>query len=204
MKTLSNRFGLVQGFPLENLDATVGQAFAAATERLERAGVRVTRETISLLDDMRQVNAYGGIVQPEACAIHRDRLKRRSADIDPNVRPRLERGATISAADYVDTVLARTRLAAAMDLRLAQFDALTLPTSPIIAPTIAEIADPKTYIARNLMLLRNTSPVNFCELCAISLPLPAALPVGLMLVARNGQDHALLRIAAAVEQLLAS
>lgn len=43
--------------------------------------------------------------------------------------------------------------------------------------------------------------VNFFDLCAISLPLPAPLPVGLMLIARNGHDRALLRIAAAAEQL---
>jgi aspartyl-tRNA(Asn)/glutamyl-tRNA(Gln) amidotransferase subunit A len=108
------RFGVVQGFPLENLDPTVGQAFAAATERLERAGVRVTHEAISLLDDMRQVNAYGGIVQPEACAIHRDRLKRRAADIDPNVRVRIERGCAMSAADYIGMLYARERLVRAI------------------------------------------------------------------------------------------
>jgi Asp-tRNA(Asn)/Glu-tRNA(Gln) amidotransferase A subunit family amidase len=33
------------------------------------------------------------------------------------------------------------------------------------------------------------------------LPLPAALPVGFMLLARNGQDRMLLRIAAAMEKL---
>ena len=49
-----------------------------------------------------------------------------------------------------------------------------------------------------------TAIINFFDLCAVSLPLPVApaLPVGLMLVARNGQDHRLLRIAAATEQLL--
>jgi aspartyl-tRNA(Asn)/glutamyl-tRNA(Gln) amidotransferase subunit A len=52
------------------------------------------------------------------------------------------------------------------------------------------------------MLLRNTSIGNFFDLCGISLPLPAPLPVGLMLLSRNGHDHALLRIAAAVESLL--
>ena len=58
---------------------------------------------------------------------------------------------------------------------------------------------------RNAAVLRNTAIVNFFDLCAISLPLPvappASLPAGLMLVARNCQDHRLLRIAAAVEQL---
>jgi aspartyl-tRNA(Asn)/glutamyl-tRNA(Gln) amidotransferase subunit A len=45
--------------------------------------------------------------------------------------------------------------------------------------------------------------VNFFDLCAISLPLTASLPVGLMLVARNGKDHRLLRIADAVARVFA-
>jgi aspartyl-tRNA(Asn)/glutamyl-tRNA(Gln) amidotransferase subunit A len=69
------------------------------------------------------------------------------------------------------------------------------------SPLSAEVADPKVFGARNVALLRQTSPVNFCDLCAISLPLPAALPVGLMLIARNGQDRRLLGLAGAVMQL---
>ena len=88
-----------------------------------------------------------------------------------------------------------------MDQRLATLDALVMPTSSIIAPTIAEVADPKVYAARNAALLRNTSIGNFFDLCAVSLPLTASLPVGLMLVARNGDDGRLLRIAAAVADL---
>jgi len=55
-------------------------------------------------------------------------------------------------------------------------------------------------------VLRNTSIWNFFDCCAISLPLPrsGALPAGLMLVARNGHDRNLLRIAAAVERLFRS
>ena len=86
--------------------------------------MRVTGETIALLDDMRQVNAYGGIVQPEACAIHRDRLKRRAGDIDPNVRVRIERGCAMSAADYIGMVYAREHLMRAMDAWLEGLDAL--------------------------------------------------------------------------------
>jgi aspartyl-tRNA(Asn)/glutamyl-tRNA(Gln) amidotransferase subunit A len=196
------RFGIAQGFPLENLDTTVGAAFDAAIARLERAGVRVTHETIPLLDDMRRVSAYGGIVQPEACAIHRERLARRAGDIDPNVRVRIERGCAVTAADYINMLYARERLVRAMDARLAALDALIMPTTGIVAPTIAEVADPEVFAARNAMLLRNTSIGNFFDLCGISLPLPAPLPVGLMLLSRNGHDHALLRIAAAVESLL--
>ena len=55
------------------------------------------------------------------------------------------------------------------------------------------------------MLLRNTTIGNFFDLTAVSLPLPrkGGLPTGLMLLARNGSDQKLLRIAAAVERLFA-
>jgi aspartyl-tRNA(Asn)/glutamyl-tRNA(Gln) amidotransferase subunit A len=202
------RFGIAEGLPLDRLDDTVAAAFAAAIARLDGAGVRVTRETLSLLDDMVAVNGRGGILPPEACAVHRDRLKRRGADIDPNVRARIERGCAVSQADYAEMVRERARLVRAMDARLGALDVLVMPTTAIVAPTIAEVADPNVFAARNAAVLRNTSIVNFFDLCAISLPLPAALPAvlsaGLMLIVRNGHDHRLLRIAAAVEKLLAS
>jgi aspartyl-tRNA(Asn)/glutamyl-tRNA(Gln) amidotransferase subunit A len=91
-----------------------------------------------------------------------------------------------------------------MDARLATLDALLMPTTSIVAPTIAEVADPKTFAARNAAVLRNTATINFFDLCAISLPLKAALPVGLMLIARNCHDHRLFRIAAATAPLFAA
>jgi aspartyl-tRNA(Asn)/glutamyl-tRNA(Gln) amidotransferase subunit A len=198
------RFGVAEGLPLDGLDDTVAAAFAAAVERLAAAGVRMAGEAIGLFDDMGAVNAKGGISPPEACAIHRDRIRRRGDDIDPNVRVRIERGCAVAASDYVDMLRERSRLVAAMDARLAGFDALVMPTTPIVAPTIAEVADAKVFSARNAALLRNTAIVNFFDLCAVSLPLAAPLPVGLMLIARNGQDHRLLGIAAATEALFGS
>jgi aspartyl-tRNA(Asn)/glutamyl-tRNA(Gln) amidotransferase subunit A len=197
------RLGVAQGFPLENLDDTVGPAFAAATARLAKAGARLTDEPMPLFDDMRQVNAYGGVVQPEAYAIHQDRVKRRADDIDPNIRVRLERGGAVSAADYINMLYARERLMRAMDRRLDGLDALIMPTAGIVAPLIADMDDPATFAKSNAMLLRNTSVGNFFDLCGVSLPLPAKLPVGLMLLARNGADHTLLRVAAAIEALFA-
>jgi aspartyl-tRNA(Asn)/glutamyl-tRNA(Gln) amidotransferase subunit A len=197
------RFGLAEGLPLDNLDDTVARAFETAIKRLEGAGIRIVREKIALFAELAETNPYGGISQSEGYAVHRDRVKRRAADIDPIVRTRIERGEAFSAADYVDLMRTRARFVRAMDRRLAAFDVLVMPTTPIVAPTIAEVADPKVFGARNVALLRQTSPVNFCDLCAISLPLPAALPVGLMLIARRGDDRRLLCIAAAVEGSLA-
>jgi aspartyl-tRNA(Asn)/glutamyl-tRNA(Gln) amidotransferase subunit A len=198
------RFGVAEGLPLDRLDDTVAAAFALAVKRLDDAGARVTHETLALFDDMGEINAKGGISPYEACAIHRDRMNRRAGDIDPNVRDRIVRGCAITSADYADMVRERERLVHAMDARLATLDALLMPTTSIVAPTIAEVADSKTFAARNAAVLRNTAIINFFDLCAISLPLQAKLPVGLMLIARNGHDHRLLRIAAATAQLFAA
>jgi aspartyl-tRNA(Asn)/glutamyl-tRNA(Gln) amidotransferase subunit A len=99
----------------------------------------------------------------------------------------------------------RAELVRAMDARLSELDALIMPAVPIVAPTIAEVSDPTTARDKNLLLLRNPALANFFDLCSISLPLPrdGGLPVGMMLFARNGQDHNLFRIAAGIERLFA-
>lgn len=199
------RIGIVQGAPVENLDETVGKRFPDAIDRLRKAGTHMSDETLSLLGDMAQVNSKGGVQPAEAFTVHRDLLSRRADAIDPNVRVRLERARNVTAADYIDMVRQRARLIRLMDERLADIDVLALPTTPMVAPTMQEVASADEFARKNAVLLRNTVIVNFFDLCAIALPLPreGGLPTSLMLAARNGQDHRLFRIAAAVERLFA-
>jgi len=152
------------------------------------------------------VNSKGGVQPAEAFAIHRDLLSRRADAIDPNVRVRLERARNVSAADYIDMVRERARLISLMDARLVDLDVLAMPTTLIVAPTMEEVATPDEFARKNAMVLCNTVIANFFDLCAISIPVPrqGGLPSGLMLVARNGQDHRLFRIAAAVERIFAA
>ena len=198
------RLGIAQGLPLADLDDHVGREFSAATARLESAGVRLTDENFPQFAAMLAINAKGGFAPAEAFAIHRDLLASHASEYDPNVRARIERGRNLSAADYVLMSRERAWLIREMDERLEELDALVMPTTAIVAPKISEVATPETFGRKNMMVLRNTALANFFDLCAISLPLPrhAGLPVGLMLVARNGHDVRLFRIAAAVEQLL--
>jgi aspartyl-tRNA(Asn)/glutamyl-tRNA(Gln) amidotransferase subunit A len=198
------RFGIWQGMPFDGVDATVSAAWSAAVARLGQAGVRFSDEKISMVDDMMQVNAKGGFAPTEAYAIHRERLKRDGAGVDPFIRVRIERGGTVPSYDYIEMTQTRRRLVRAMDARMEQLDALVLPTTPIVAPKIAEVAASDEFGRKNALLLRNTNPVNFFDLCAISLPLPRqnGLSTGFMLVGRNGQDRRLFDIAAAVENCL--
>jgi aspartyl-tRNA(Asn)/glutamyl-tRNA(Gln) amidotransferase subunit A len=207
------RVGIPQGLPLRNLDSTVQSRFSAAIAALTRAGARVSEEALRdrnsrpILDRPAIVQTKATFSSIESYAIHR-RLPGfgRANEYDPMVRARIEAGRDVSAADYIDMLRQRVELVREMDALMTELDALAMPTVPIVAPTIAEAGDPATARDRNLVLLRNPALVNFFDLCAISLPLPrqGGLPVGLMLVARNGQDKKLFRIAAAIERLLAA
>lgn len=199
------RLGIAQGLPVEDLDSTVGARFDEAITKLAAAGARLTDEPIALFDDMLALNAKGGLVPAEAFLVHRRYLEQAADQYDPNVRARIERGEKLSAADYIEISRGREQLADGMDEILIELDALVLPTTPIMAPRMDEVATREDFAAKNMLLLRNTSIANFFDLCAISLPLPRGngMPAGLMLVARNGGDRRLFRIAAAVERLLA-
>jgi aspartyl-tRNA(Asn)/glutamyl-tRNA(Gln) amidotransferase subunit A len=204
------RLGIPRGPLLETLDDAVASGFEAALAALGEAGAHLSDEPLAELGPMQEVMAKGPFAAIEAAHIHRDWFDSRGEDFDPLVRGRIARGRGIPAMDYVFAQRRRAELIRAMDTRLSDLDALVLPTTAITAPKIADLAgDEAAFTAANLLLLRNPSMANFFDLCAISLPLPARLRkgplhVGLMLVARNGQDRRLLRMAAAVEHLLSA
>jgi aspartyl-tRNA(Asn)/glutamyl-tRNA(Gln) amidotransferase subunit A len=199
------RLGVPQGLLTKEWDNTVGTRFGAARKRLADAGARISDEPMPLIDEMLAVNAKGGFAPTEAFSIHRDNLAKRPEDFDPNVRVRIERGGKATAADYVDMMRARAKLIRAIDAQLSSFDAWIMPTTPIVAPTIAEMHDADTFNAKNMLLLRNTMTWNFFDNCAISIPIPGSgLPVGLMIVARNGYDRRLFEIAAGIERHFAA
>jgi aspartyl-tRNA(Asn)/glutamyl-tRNA(Gln) amidotransferase subunit A len=112
----------------------------------------------------------------------------------------------MSAADYLDLLDAREAWVAAVDRRIAGYDALIMPTTPIVAPAVADLqASDEAYYAANGLILRNPTLINFLDGCALSLPCHAAgtAPVGLMIAGSNGADRRILSIGLAVEALYA-
>lgn len=199
------RLGVPRTLVLDDLDREVASAFEAACGALSRAGARIIDVPLSELGEYPQINAGGGFSPPEAYAWHADLIARRGNDYDPRVLVRIERGKSMSAADYVRLVERRAQFIRRFDDRTAAFDALLMPTVALIAPPISAFEKDDEYWRLNGRALRNTSIINFLDRCAITLPIepPGTAPVGLMAVGRHGEDRRLLAIALGLEVVLA-
>ena len=200
------RIGVPRGRLFEETQDDVAVAFETCIARLEKAGARVADLPIDdLIAEMRAATKRGTIASMEGAEVHADWLAAgASVPVDPHVTGPLSRALAVPASVYIRTIRRRGELAAAMDERLAQVDMLALPTTPMVAPSIAAMAGDEQLRDRTEgLLLRNTQVANQFDLCAISLPMPGMrLPAGLMLMARHGHDYRLLSTAAAVEALL--
>ncbi|WP_027060291.1 amidase [Mesorhizobium loti] len=200
------RIGIPRGVLFGDTEDKVAEAFEHCVGKIEKAGAHIVDLAIDdMIAEFRAATKRGSIAAMEGAEVHADWLATgASVPVDPHVSGPLSRAAMLPTPVYIRALRRRRALIAAMDERLASVDMLALPTTPVTAPTIVSLAEDAELRDRiEGLLLRNTQVANQFDLCAISLPMPGmALPAGLMLVARNGHDQRLLRIAAAIEALL--
>ncbi len=114
------------------------------------------------------------------------------------------RHATSGRRDYGRAQNLVPALTAAYDLALARVDVLAMPTTPNVAPPLPEHDDPVTSLLGAFTGAVNTAQFDVTGHPAISVPCGSVdgLPVGLMLVGRRGEDATVLRVAAALEQVV--
>src|SRR5262245_3311781 len=196
------RMAVPQTMVLDGVEPAVAQAFETALAALRKAGARIVDILLRELDEIPRINAKGGLSAAESWAIHRALIAKYEKQYDPRVLVRILRGKEQDAADYIDLVNARADYIKRMAAITAPYDALVMPTTPVIAPRIADLAADEAYRHVNAAVLRNPSIVNFLDRCSISLPCHRAgdAPVGLMLIGEHGADRKLLSIAAAIEK----
>jgi aspartyl-tRNA(Asn)/glutamyl-tRNA(Gln) amidotransferase subunit A len=198
------RMAVPQTMVLDNLEPAVARAFDAALAALRKAGALTVDIPLRELNELQGINAKGGLSAAEAYAIHRPIIAKAEKLYDPRVLSRILRGREQDAADYIDLVAARGDFVRRFAAISAPYDALMMPTTPVVAPPIADLAADEPYRRTNMLLLRNPSIANFVDGCAISLPCHRAgdAPVGLMLFGAHGADRRLLAIAAAIEKVV--
>ncbi|TVR07739.1 MAG: amidase [Salinarimonadaceae bacterium] len=200
------RVGVPRGRMFTQTEDIVAQGFEASLSRLSSADARVIDVDIEdLLEEMGRIMGAAPLVAIEAAAVHAARPEADFARMDPLVVARIRMGADLKAAQYIRLMRERDALIAAMDARMAPFDALALPATATTAVPLAPLlADFDAYMKANVLMLRNTTWGNQFDLCGVSLPMPdLPRPAGLMLLGRRGHDERLLALAAGVEPLLA-
>ena len=199
------RLGVMQDYVLAGLDAAVARAFEQALLRLSKAGARISEVRFAALGRLPHINRNGGLVMPEAYAIHRTLIGARQAGYDPRVASRVLRGAEVSAADYIDVQNERAVMIAESARIAAPFDAWLMPTVVMVAPPIASLeTDDLLYNQTDYAILRNPSVVNFLDGCALTIPChePGSGPVGLSVVGQGGCDRRILAMGLSIEAAL--
>jgi aspartyl-tRNA(Asn)/glutamyl-tRNA(Gln) amidotransferase subunit A len=197
------RLAIPQTRVLDELSPAVSQAFDRASRRLVGAGAELADARFGYFEEIEARNGCGVIEYVDALAWHKELLDRRGQDYDPNVRGRVEKGATIAAWEYAAMQEWRRDLITRFDEDTFGYDALILPTVATTAPTMEECERDEGAIRAKL--LRNPSLFNFLDRPAITIPIqaPGEAPVGLMIVGERDQDWRLLSVARALESALA-
>jgi aspartyl-tRNA(Asn)/glutamyl-tRNA(Gln) amidotransferase subunit A len=201
------RFAVPQTLMMDDVDATVAQAFARTLRRIREAGAQVVEIPFTALGDIAVLSMPGGFSPIESYAAHHARLERGAHQIDHRVVARMMLGKGISAQDYLELHNRRHTWIASAQQTLQGFDAMLCPTVPMVAPLIEPLLkDDEAFFKVNRLLLRNPSAINYMDGCAWSLPCHerGELPVGLMVSGLGGQDAHLARVALALENLINS
>ena len=163
------RFAALQTAVMEDVRDAPLAAYQDAVERFQAAGATV--EKIDAPEVAEAMPMSGLLFTAEAYGTWKDVIE---ADPDKMFAPILERfrsGKDFKATDYVAAWRRLDGLRADWHARVAGYDAVLMPTAPILPPDAERLmTDDNYYLTENLLALRNTRVGNLMGLCAVSLP----------------------------------
>ena len=206
--------GDIEGVKVGVLEEYVG---GGCTEEVERA----VRRAVAVLSDMgaevEEVSIEGAagvsdihntIVEPESAVYYRETFSpERLARIDADMKLRLERGAAIPMADYLDAQRRLALLKRETARVMRQVDVVVSPTSLTTALKVPETRGMTEVRGRRVpagsLSLACTAIASDVGLPAISVPCgfgEGPLPIGLHIMGRHREEGLVLRVAHAYEQ----
>ncbi|HEJ6918329.1 TPA: allophanate hydrolase [Serratia marcescens] len=171
-------------------DVQAERAFHRALAQLQAGGATLEPLDFAPFRTLAEQLYYGPWVAERTVAIEQV-LEANPQAIDPVVRGIVGNGLGYSACDAYKAEYLRAELARQIAQRLAQFDALVVPTAPTIR-TLAEMAQEPVLF--NSQFGTYTNFTNLADLSALALPGPLredGLPAGITLIAPAWHDRAL-------------
>jgi aspartyl-tRNA(Asn)/glutamyl-tRNA(Gln) amidotransferase subunit A len=138
----------------------------------------------------------------EAYGIWRDVIEAAPQKMFPRILERFRSGAGFAAADYVASWRRLEGLRKVWLDKTVSYDAVILPTSPILPPHAERLmTDDSYYVTENLLALRNTRIGNLMGLCALTLPTMQP-SCGITFLGAPMQEERLMRLGAAASRAL--
>ncbi len=195
------RLMVLEGLPFDEIETAPATAFQDVVDRLGRAGAQIAHVSTDWLDKAMALSR--ALFAPEAYGIWRAQIEDAPELMWKPILERFRGGAEVSGPDYVAAWESLTRIRRKWVKEVvSRFDAVLLPTVPILPPDAQRLLEDEPYFVRaNLLTLRNTRIANLLGLPAVTLP--AGSPgTGIMIMGHSARDRHLLRVAAAAEAVL--
>lgn len=175
-------------------------AFASAVDRLKEAGAQIEHRYFAQLFDA--FNVAGNLYAADSYGWWRDKVEAHPEKMFPQILERVRGGQTVTGPDYVAGWNMLRQIRKEYAAETAQFDAVIMPSAPILPPNAQRLLDDDDYYkSENLLALRNTRVANLMDTCSITLP-TGTPSCGIMFNGQNGNEAALLRLCAAAEKVL--
>ena len=194
------RLLLLETVALDDLRDRPARGFEDAVTRLTRAGARIESAPVPEVAEAMALAAI--LFAAEAFGTWRDTIEAAPDKMFPRILERFRSGGLVLAADFIAGWRRLDRLRQIWAERTAGFDAVILPTSPILPPHADRLmTDHDYYVSENLLALRNTRIANLFGLCALTLP-TSQPSCGITLMGGPGGEERLLRLGAAAERAL--
>ena len=192
------RLAVLKDQPFNGIEEAPRAAFEDAVARLKAAGAVVEDISVPAVSEAAKLAPV--LFPAEAYATWRDRIEADGDKMYGPVRTRFLQGKTISAADFIAGWRELDCLRLVYREAVAGYDAVILPSCPILPPKQAALlADSDYFTERNLMALQNTRIGNLMGLAGVTLPV-ATPSCGILF--QGESEERLLRLAAAAENLL--
>lgn len=188
------RLGILIDEERAGVDAEVLSAYDASVEALSSVGARTAPFALpeSTMDYGTKV---GRLIGAEGYSLVGELVDDETLPLDDDVRPRIQLGKCVTAADYLKLLRDREADKRAALAAFDGLDAWLTPTTETAAPAI-------TSIDQSATPARFTRPINWLDWCALTVPngqTAAGLPTALQIVCRGYDEAMALRIGAAYQ-----
>ena len=193
-------FLVLESVAFDDIREAPRAGFETAVERLAKTGARITRSSVDAVVPAMALSQI--LFSTEAYGTWKEVIEANPDVMFAEVRDRFRGGAAFLGADYVAAWQALERHRKAYLAATAGYDAVLVPTCPILPPNLERLAnDSAFFVAENLMTLRNTRIGNLMSLTVLTLP--TGVPsTGISLMSNPNSEERLLWLGAAAEAAL--